>query len=305
MKIYDILIAGSGPAGITAAIYAARANKTVGLIMGLTPGGQLTKTSDVENYPGFADPIQGPELMKAMIKQAENNNVFIINDEVKSFEKKENFEIKGSSENYSAKSLIIATGAEAKLIGIEDEFWGFGISACATCDGSFFKGQSVIIIGGGNTALEEAIYLSNIAKHVTLIHRRNEFRGEQVLQERMKSRSNITIKTPYMIKEFTGSTKPMRMLKGAILENTQTGVQEEIKCDGAFIAIGHKPNTDFLNGMLDLDDQGYIKGSIKTKIPGLFIAGDVFDSQYRQAVTAAGFGCMAALDALKWIENNS
>lgn len=303
MKFYDILIAGSGPAGITAAIYAARANKKVGLIMGNTPGGQLTKTTDVENYPGFADPIQGPELMKAMIQQAENNNVEIINDEVKSFEKIENFEVLGGNQTYKSKSLIIATGAEAKLLGIEDEFWGFGISACATCDGSFFKNQNVIIIGGGNTALEEAIYLSNIAKEVTIIHRRNEFRGEQILQERMKARSNITIKTPYTVKEFTGTLKPMKMLKGAILENTQTGAQEEISCDGAFIAIGHKPNTDFLNGMLDLDDQGYIKGSIKTKIPGLFIAGDVFDSHYRQAVTAAGFGCMAALDALKWLED--
>jgi thioredoxin reductase (NADPH) len=300
--MFDIIIAGSGPAGLTAAIYAARANKKVGVVLGNSPGGQLTKTNDVENFPGFAEPIKGPKLMDEMIQQAKNCSAELIAGSVASFEKKTNFEVvlSGNSKLH-AKALIIATGAEAKLLGIEGEFWGAGISACATCDGFFFKNQTVAVVGGGSAALEEAIYLSGIAKKVYIIHRRTAFRGEIILQERIKTKQNIEILWPYSIKEFFGVESP-KMLKGVVLQHSQTLETLRLNLDGLFVAIGHQPNTAFLRGILDLDENGYIIDQITTKIPGLFVAGDAFDKTYRQAVTAAGYGCMAALDCLKWLE---
>jgi thioredoxin reductase (NADPH) len=299
-KMYDILIIGSGPAGLTAAIYAIRANKRVALVEGHLPGGQLMKTTEIENFPGFAHPIGGPELMEAMKQQALNLNVEFISEYMNSFEKIGGiFAVNLTSQQISAKSLILATGSTPLQLGIEEGFLGKGVSTCATCDGFFFKKQDVCVIGGGNSALEEAIYLSSIARKVYLIHRRNEFRGEKILQDRLQSKTNIEILTPYQTSRFVGE----KALESVVIEHVETKDTIELKIAGAFIAIGHTPNTQYLKGLIQLDEQGYVVNGVKTEMPGLFVSGDMFDSQYRQAITSAGLGCMAALEAIKYLEH--
>jgi thioredoxin reductase (NADPH) len=302
-----ILILGSGPAGATAAIYAARANNSPVLVHGMQPGGQLTITTDVENYPGFADVIQGPWLMEQMIEQAKKVGTEIISDFITNVDlSKRPFVLEGmTGDKYICDTLIISTGAQAKWLGLESEkkYQGFGVSGCATCDGFFFRNQEVLVVGGGNTAVEEALYLTNHASKVTLIHRRDSLRAEKILQDRLFANKKISVIWNSEIHEILGEEKP-KSVKSATLRNTVTGEISEIKVDGIFIAIGHKPNTDLFKGKLELDDEGYIKtlpGTTKTNIEGVFAAGDVQDKIYRQAVTAAGTGCMAALDADKFL----
>jgi thioredoxin reductase (NADPH) len=303
----DLLIIGSGPAGYTAAIYAARANLKPVMVQGMQPGGQLMITTDVENYPGFAETVQGPWLMDQMQAQAEKVGTEIIFDHIKSvdFTKRPFTAVSESGVEFEAKSVIIATGAQAKWLGIESEkkFQGYGVSGCATCDGFFFKNKEVLVVGGGNTAVEEALYLTHHASKVTVIHRRDSFRAEKILQDRLFANPKINVVWNHFLKEVTGTEDPMNVT-GAKLENTKTGEVTDIKADGIFIAIGHKPNTDIFKGQIDLDAEGYIKvapGTVKTNIEGVFAAGDVQDKVYRQAVTAAGMGCMAALDVERYL----
>jgi len=305
-----VAILGSGPAGLSAAIYAARANLKPILIHGSQPGGQLTITTDVENYPGFADVIQGPWLMEQMTKQAEHVGTTIIQDHIKevNFDKKP-FKLLGESgDEYEADSIIIATGAQAKWLGLpsEKKFQGYGVSGCATCDAFFFKNQEVLVIGGGNTAVEEALYLTNHVKKVYLVHRREELRAEKILQERLFKNEKIEMIWNSELKEVLGSENP-NSVTGAILKSTKDGSEKEMKVTGIFIAIGHKPNTAlFKNTAIKLDEEGYIitaADSTKTGIAGVFAAGDVQDKIYRQAVTAAGTGCMAALEAEKFLSH--
>lgn len=298
-----LLIIGAGPAGYTAAIYAARASLSPLLVTGLQPGGQLTITTDVENYPGFADPIQGPWLMEQMEKQAKNVGANIQLDTIVKVDfASRPFKAYGDSgTTYIAQSVIIATGATAKWLGIpsESEFMGVGVSACATCDGFFFRGQKVAVIGGGNSAVEEALYLSNIASEVTLVHRRDTLRSEKILQERLLSKKNVKIIWNHMLEEVLGSQDP-KQVTGIRLKSTIDDSTQALDMDGVFIAIGHTPQTSLFKGQIDIDESGYIitkPGRTFTNIPGVFAAGDVQDTVYRQAVTAAGQGCMAALDA--------
>lgn len=302
-----LLILGSGPAGLTAAIYAARAGLQPVLVHGIQPGGQLTITTDVENYPGFAEPIQGPWLMEQMEKQAAHVGTKIIHDHIKKVTlNKRPFTCEGESGNaYLCDSLIIATGAQAKWLGIESEkkFSGFGVSACATCDGPFFKNQEVFMVGGGNTAVEEALYMSNIARKVHLVHRRDSLRAEKIMQERLFKKKNVEFHWDSALEEITGSSEPPSVT-GVRLKNLKTGKVTEHKADGVFIAIGHAPNTALFKGQVEMDDTGYIltgPNSTATNIPGVFAAGDVQDKIFRQAVTAAGTGCMAALEADKYL----
>jgi thioredoxin reductase (NADPH) len=302
-----ILIIGSGAAGCTAAIYAARAMMKPMLVRGLQPGGQMTITTDVENYPGFEHTIQGPWLMEQMEKQAAHVGTEIMDDTIAKvdFSKRPFTCIGESGDTYIAESVIIATGATAKWLGIESEkkFQGFGISACATCDGFFFKGKDVVVIGGGNSAVEEALYLANICNHVTLIHRRDSLRAEKIGQERLFKNPKISVEWNAAIDEFLGGGEPLA-LTGVRLKSTRDGKTKEIKCDGAFIAIGHKPNTEIFAGKIKMDDEGYVlttPGRTTTNIEGIFAAGDVQDKIFRQAVTAAGSGCMAALEAEKFL----
>lgn len=297
-----VIVVGSGPAGYTAAIYAARALLEPLLIAGFDQGGQLMVTTDVENYPGFAEPIQGPWLMEQMRAQAENVGAKLVSDHI--IEARLNrrpFELVGDSgRHYTSDALIIATGAKAKWLDIpsEQKFKGFGVSACATCDGFFFRGKKVLVIGGGNTAVEEAIYLSNLASQVTLIHRRDKFRAERVLQERLAARPNVEILFEYAIDEILGDTDPLSVTHARI-KNVVTGAPRIVEADGVFVAIGHQPASELFAGQLALKPNGYIKvqpGTTFTSIPGVFAAGDVTDDTYRQAVTAAGLGCMAAID---------
>lgn len=301
-----VLIIGSGPAGYTAAIYAARASLEPTLVAGLQPGGQLTITTEVENYPGFADVIQGPWLMEQMREQAEKvgtNLVYDIITEV-DFESRP-FVAKGDSGTvYTADSVIVSTGAQAKWLGLESEqtFQGFGVSACATCDGFFYRGKEVAVVGGGNTAVEEAIYLTNHADKVTLIHRRDELRSEKILQDRLFKNPKIEVIWNAQLDEILGEDG--KGVTGLRLKDTQNGDMSELNVDGVFIAIGHKPSTEVFKGKLPMDDEGYLlvkTGTASTEIPGVFAAGDVTDKIYRQAVTAAGMGCMAALEAEKYI----
>lgn len=299
----NLLIIGAGPAGYTAAIYAARASLSPLLVTGLQPGGQLTITTDVENYPGFADPIQGPWLMEQMEIQAKNVGTNIQLDTIIKVDfSSRPFKAYGDSGKiYVAESVIIATGATAKWLGIpsETEFMGVGVSACATCDGFFFKGQKVAVIGGGNSAVEEALYLSNIASEVTLVHRRDTLRSEKILQERLFSKKNVKIIWNHMLDEVLGSQNP-KQVTGIRLKSTTDGSMQDLNMDGVFIAIGHTPQTSLFKGQINIDESGYIiakPGGTATNIPGVFAAGDVQDKVYRQAVTAAGQGCMAALDA--------
>ncbi|MDA7705672.1 thioredoxin-disulfide reductase [Rickettsiales bacterium] len=303
-----ILILGSGSAGLTAAIYAARANLKPILVSGMQPGGQLTITTDVENYPGFADVIQGPWLMEQMEQQARNVGTQIISDHIKevNFDKRP-FILEGESgDQYEAETLVISTGAAAKWLGLETEqkFQGFGVSGCATCDGFFFKDKEAIVVGGGNVAVEEAIYLTNHCKKVYLVHRRDSLRAEKILQDRLFANDKIELIWNHKLIEILGDEDP-KNVTGAILENTQNGHKKEMNIDGIFIAIGHKPATKiFENTGLKLDDEGYVvtkAGTSMTNIDGIYAAGDVQDKIYRQAVTAAGSGCMAALDAERFL----
>jgi|TARA_A100001388_G_scaffold265030_1_gene236836 thioredoxin reductase (NADPH) len=305
-----LIILGSGPAGYTSAIYAARANLEPTLITGLEVGGQLTTTTEVENWPGDYQDLQGPDLMIRMKKHAEKYNVKIINDHIKKVDFSQSpLLLEGERDSYAAKSLIIATGASAKYLGIESEknFLGKGVSACATCDGFFYKDQEVAVIGGGNTAVEEALYLSNICSKVHLVHRRDEFRAEKILQDRMFNKvkeGKISLVLNSNLKEVLGD----QVVHSIKIANND-GEESIIKVEGVFIAIGHKPNTDIFQDQLDMQD-GYIKtksgfdhGATSTSVPGVFAAGDVADYTYRQAITSAGFGCMAALDAEKYLSS--
>jgi len=301
------LIIGSGPAGWTAAIYAARALLKPVLIQGIQPGGQLTITTDVENYPGFADVIQGPWLMDQMKAQAEHVGTEIINDIVLEADlSKRPFHIRcDSGQEWLAETLIIATGAQAKWLGLESEntFQGFGVSACATCDGFFYRGKEVIVVGGGNTAVEEALFLTNFASKVTVVHRRDEFRAEKILQERLFAHPKVEVIWDHAIDEILGDRDPLGVT-GARLKNVRTGETREVKADGVFIAIGHAPASQLFAGQLEMDASGYLKvkpGTASTAIEGVYAAGDVTDDVYRQAVTAAGMGCMAALEAVRFL----
>ena len=305
----NVLIIGSGPAGYTAAIYAARANLEPHLVSGLEPGGQLTITTDVENYPGFGDVIQGPWLMEEMKKQALNVGTIFHNDIVTSvdFEKKPFLSKTESGNEFFSKSIIIATGAQARWLNIESEnkFKGFGVSACATCDGFFFKDQTVIVVGGGNSAVEEALFLTKFASKVIIVHRRDKLRAEKILQDRLFLNKKIEIVWNSKVIEFIGDDNPL-MLKEVIIENTKDNKKSTIKTDGAFIAIGHDPATSLFRDKLEMDDENYIitkNESTETSIRGVFAAGDVRDKIYRQAVTAAGMGCMAALEAEKHLSH--
>ena len=303
----NVLIIGSGPAGYTAAIYAARANLKPHLVSGLEPGGQLTITTDVENYPGFGDVIQGPWLMEEMKKQALNVGTIFHNDIVTSvnFKNSPFISITESGKEFISKSIIIATGAQARWLNIESEnkFKGFGISACATCDGFFFKDQKVIVVGGGNSAVEEALFLTKFASKVMLVHRRDKLRAEKILQDRLFKNKKIEVLWNHKVLEFIGEEKP-NTLKQVILENTKNKKKLTVDISGAFIAIGHDPATSLFKGKLKMDSENYIitkNDSTETSIKGVFAAGDVKDKVYRQAVTAAGMGCMAALEAEKFI----
>jgi thioredoxin reductase (NADPH) len=303
-----VLIIGSGPAGYTAAIYAARAMLKPVLIAGLQQGGQLTITTDVENYPGFAEPIQGPWLVEQMRLQAEHVGTEIISDIVTDVDiSRSPFRAKcDSGAEYTCDAMIIATGAQAKWLGIPSEqtFMGFGVSACATCDGFFYRGKDVVVVGGGNTAVEEALYLSHLAKSVTVVHRRDHFRAEKILQDRLFSKPNVKIAWNSAIDEITGETGTPPSVTGVRLKNTETGALTDVKTDGVFIAIGHAPAVELFKGKLKQKPSGYLwtaPNSTATDVPGVFAAGDVADEVFRQAVTAAGLGCMAALEAEKYL----
>jgi thioredoxin reductase (NADPH) len=302
-----VLIIGAGPAGYTAAIYAARANLEPLLVTGIQPGGQLTITTDVENYPGFADIIQGPWLMEQMQRQAEHVGTRIVLDEITTLDLAHRpFVATGDSgDRYVADTVIVATGAQARWLGVpgEADFRGFGVSACATCDGFFFRGKEVVVVGGGNTAVEEAIYLTNHARQVTLVHRRDALRAERILQERLFRNDKIAIVWDSVVEEIVGIAEPPEV-KAVRLRNVRSGAITQFPCDGVFVAIGHTPVSGLVAGQLALDAEGYIltrSDSTATTIPGVFAAGDVRDKVYRQAVTAAGLGCMAALDAEKFL----
>ena len=302
-----VLIIGSGPAGYTAAIYAARANLKPIIVAGMQPGGQMTITTDVENYPGFEEVIQGPWLMEQMQKQAEAVGTQMIHDMITNVDfTKDKFQMTGDmGDTYSGDTVIIATGAQARWLGLESEerFQGFGVSACATCDGFFFKDQNVAVVGGGNTAVEEALYLTNHAAKVTIIHRRDTFRAEKILQDRLLQHKKIEVIWDSVIAEILGGGDPLQVT-GARIETVKTKQKTDIDLQGVFVAIGHDPATGVFKGKIDMDDEGYIltkPDSTVTSIPGIFAAGDVKDKTYRQAVTAAGMGCMAALEAEKFL----
>ena len=302
-----VIVIGSGPAGYTAAIYAARALLEPVLISGVDQGGQLMITTEVENYPGFAEPVQGPWLMEQMRLQAEHVGAKLVSDYIVEAKlDRRPFTLVGDSGTiYTCDSLIIATGAKAKWLGLpsEDKFKGFGVSACATCDGFFFRGKKVIVVGGGNTAVEEALYLSNLASQVTLVHRRDALRGERVLHERLSKKTNVSILFDSVIEEIVGSDAPLSVT-GAKIKNVKTGKIDTLDVDGVFIAIGHAPAAELFKGQVTLKPSGYIAvepGTTRTNIPGVFAAGDVADDIYRQAVTAAGLGCMAALEVEKYL----
>ncbi len=302
-----MLILGSGPAGLSAAIYAARAGLAPIVVQGIQPGGQLTITTDVENYPGFADVIQGPWLMEQMQKQAEHVGARMMWDTIASVDFTQRpFRLIGDDGTiYSGDCVVIATGAQARWLNLpsEEHMKGRGVSACATCDGFFYRGKKVVVIGGGNTAVEEALYMTNHSHDVTLIHRRDSLRAEKILQERLFAHPNITVMWNRAIERFVGGGTPEGLV-ALDLRDTRTGEIERIDAEGAFVAIGHSPATELFKGHLALDKEGYIEvetGSTRTSVPGVFACGDVMDKVYRQAVTAAGTGCMAALDAEKYL----
>ena len=302
-----VLIIGSGPAGYTAAIYAARAMLEPTLVQGLQPGGQLSITTDVENYPGYGDVIQGPWLMEQMQEQAKNVGTNIINDIIKSvdFKCKPFKAISESGTEYTADSVIISTGAQARWLGLDSEkkFQGYGVSACATCDGFFFKEKKVAVIGGGNSAVEEALYLTNFASKVYLVHRRDELRAEKILQDRLFKNEKVECVWDSELKEIVGDEDPLNV-KSINIKNTKTNETSNIELDGVFVAIGHDPATQIFRDQVEMDEDGYIitkPDSTLTNVEGVYAAGDVKDKIYRQAVTAAGMGCMAALEAEKYL----
>lgn len=306
-----MIIVGSGPAGYTAAIYAARAMLEPVLISGFEPGGQLMITTDVENYPGFASPIQGPWLMEQMKAQAEHVGARMVSDHIVQVDLgRRPFRLQGENgATYTCETLVIATGAKAKWLDIPSEatFKGYGVSACATCDGFFYRGKPVVVVGGGNSAVEEALYLSHIASKVTLVHRRGTFRAERILQQRLLKMPNVELIFDHVVDEILGEGEP-RGVTHARLRNVKTDVLRELETHGVFVAIGHEPASGLFKGQLDIKPNGYIKttpGSTATSVPGVFAAGDVTDDVYRQAVTAAGLGCMAALDAERWLAAQS
>src|SRR3982751_3031878 len=302
-----VAVLGSGPAGLTAAIYAARAGLSPVVIQGIQPGGQLTTTTDVENYPGFRDVIQGPWLMEEMQAQAEHVGTKVVWDHITAIDVSGRpFRLTGDGgTTYFADALVIATGAQAKYLGLpsEEHMKGRGASACATCDGFFYRGKKVAVIGGGNTAVEEALYLTNHSHDVTLIHRRDSLRAEKILQDRLFANPNIKVVWDSEVVQFVGGGDPQALV-GLDIKNKLSGEVSRVEVDGAFVAIGHKPATELFAGQLELDEEGYIKveiGTTRTNVEGVFACGDVMDKIYRQAVTAAGTGCMAALDAEKYL----
>jgi thioredoxin reductase (NADPH) len=304
-----VLIVGSGPAGYTAAIYAARAMLEPVLVSGIQPGGQLTITTEVENYPGFADVIQGPWLMEQMRMQAEHVGTRMVSDTIVQVDfSRRPFMLTGDTgDTYAADAVIIATGAQAKWLGLPSEqtFQGYGVSACATCDGFFFRGKEVVVVGGGNSAVEEALYLANLASKVTVVHRRNSFRAERILQERLFRHPNVQVVWDSAIEEICGTEGMAPNVTHVRLKNVKTGNVSELKVDGVFVAIGHKPATAIFDGLLEFKPGGYLMtapDSTATNVAGVFAAGDVTDDVFRQAVTAAGMGCMAALEAERYLE---
>lgn len=306
---HKVIIIGSGPAGFTAALYTARANLKPLMFEGLQPGGQLTITTEIENYPGFEDGIQGPELMDIMRKQVQRFGAVSLYQEVTEVDfSRRPFVIKSYDEVFTADAVIISTGASAKLLGIDSEkkFMGYGVSACATCDGFFFRNQKVLVVGGGDTAMEEANYLTKFASEVSIIHRREEFRASKIMHDRAKSNPKIKFLMNSVIKEVVGKEENgKKTMTGVIVENIKDHSTTQIDAEGLFIAIGHQPNTQLFKGILEMDETGYLilkPGSSYTKIEGVFAAGDVADKTYRQAITAAGSGCMAAIDAERWLE---
>ncbi len=306
---HRVAIIGSGPAGFTAALYTARANLNPVIFEGMQPGGQLTITTEIENYPGFEKGIMGPELMDIMRKQAQKFGAKSFYKEITEVDfSKRPFILKTYDEVHTADAVIVATGASARLLGIpsENNFMGYGVSACATCDGFFFKDLRILVVGGGDTAMEEANFLTKFGSEVTVIHRRDEFRASKIMMDRVKKNPKIKFLTSKVVKEVLGKEQNGRKeMTGVLLEDTKDHSVLTVDAEGLFIAIGHKPNTEIFKNILDMDETGYLKvktGSTYTNIPGVFAAGDVADKTYRQAVTAAGSGCMAALDAERWLE---
>lgn len=306
--VHNVIIVGSGPAGYTAALYNARASLDPVMFAGIQPGGQLMITTDVENYPGFPDGIMGPEMMELFRKQVERFGTHIHDREITKVDFSQRpFKLWADDELFEAKSVIVATGASAKWLGLPSEvtFGGFGVSACATCDGFFFRGKEVIVVGGGDTAMEEANYLTKHASKVYLIHRRDSFRASKIMVDRVMNNPKIQVITNAVLEEITGQSDPVKKVTGVKMLRLDTEKLELMPIDGVFVAIGHKPNSDIFKGWLDMDDVGYIKTqphSTLTNIPGVFAAGDVADAVYRQAVSAAGTGCMAAIDAERFLE---
>ena len=306
--VHNVIIVGSGPAGYTAALYNARANLDPLMFAGIQPGGQLMITTDVENYPGFPDGIMGPEMMELFRKQVERFGTKVEDREITKVDLSQRpFKLWADDEMFEAKSVIVATGASAKWLGLPSEitFGGFGVSACATCDGFFFRNKNVIVVGGGDTAMEEANYLTKHASKVYLIHRRDAFRASKIMQDRVMNNPKIEIVYNTVLEEITGQTDPVKKVTGVRMLDIVKEKTSEMPIDGVFIAIGHKPNSDIFKGWLDMDEVGYIKTQphcTRTNIPGVFAAGDVADAVYRQAVSAAGTGCMAAIDAERFLE---
>jgi len=303
-QLYDVIVIGSGPAGYTASIYTARANLRTLIVTGLEVGGQLMLTRDVENYPGFPEAVLGPDLMEKMRVQAEKMGVEMIYESATAVDfKSYPFKVYTDQEEYAALTVIVSTGASPKWLGLESEkrLVGRGVSSCATCDGPLFKGaRNVVVVGGGDTAMEYTLFLSNLASRVTVVHRRDRLRASKVLQERAFAKPNVQFIWNSVVEEILGSER----VKGVRVRNVQTGVEENVDCEAVFVSIGHKPNTDIFIGQLELDEAGYIKlyDGMQTSVKGVFAAGDVHDHRYRQAVTAAGFGCMAGMEAISFIQ---
>jgi thioredoxin reductase (NADPH) len=307
MALYDVIVIGSGPAGLTAAIYATRANLKTLVVAGTVAGGQLMITSDVENYPGFPNGILGPELMELWRKQAERFRADFVDDDVSKVDLAHSpLKVWATGDMYEGRTVIAASGANAKWLGLpnEDRLKGKGVSACAVCDAFFFRGLDVAVVGGGDTAMEEALFLSKVCKTVTLIHRRNQFRASKIMQDRLLATPNIKVIWDHVVDDVVGDKK----VEGVRIKNAKTGATQDLKVQGLFIAIGHTPATDIFKGQLEMDPRGYIvlrtteEFRTATNLPGVFAAGDVHDHRYRQAVTAAGYGCMAALDAERWLQ---